>query len=100
MANRDLFKYCPRYCEENVWHLCQEPRFQGLEQDVLIISNALRACAFWEQRAAPRPGVPMFWDYHVVLVMRDGASFVWDLDTTLGFPVSARTYLDRTFRGG
>jgi protein N-terminal glutamine amidohydrolase len=39
------------------------------------------------------------WDYHVLLFAKhehDGWC-AWDLDTTLGWPVRARDYLERTF---
>jgi hypothetical protein len=95
-VQQDKFKYASQYCEENVWHLCQELRFQGLEKYVLIISNPLRACAFWQQRTTNVPQLQV-WDYHVVLLVCDSAWFVWDLDSLLSLPVPMRLYLDETF---
>ena len=95
-VQRDKFKYASQYCEENVWHLCQEPQFQRLEKCVLIISNPLRACAFWQQRYTNSPQ-PQVWDYHVVLLVCDSVWFVWDLDSLLSLPVPMRLYLDETF---
>jgi protein N-terminal glutamine amidohydrolase len=95
----DALRYCPYYCEENVFHLAREPRLQGRPREVVFISNAERACAVWHQRAAVRRGWPIVWDYHVVLLV--GAPWeVWDLDTTLGVPVPAADYLRRSFRPG
>jgi protein N-terminal glutamine amidohydrolase len=92
-------RYCPFYCEENVFHLAQEPLLAGRPREVIFISNADRACAVWHQRAAARPGWPILWDYHVVLLA--GSPWeVWDLDTTLGMPMPAPEYLRRSFRDG
>lgn len=91
-------KYAPFYCEENVWHLCVEPRFDVLLSRVVIISNPSRTCALWAQRAARLFGEPVTWDYHVILVARTATEWeVWDLDATLGFPVSLSRYLVGTF---
>ena len=97
-SNNYQHKYCPRYCEENVWHLCQEPYFASLDSKVVVISNERRACAFWHQRAAHGIGVPTIWDYHVVVLVYANHWCVWDLDSTLGLPVSAREYFSETFR--
>lgn len=89
--------YCPFYCEENLWHLAADARVGEGRRRVLLISNPERKVALWRQRAgeAAHEGL-VVWDYHVVLVAgRD----VWDLDTTLGAPVPAPTYLPETFRG-
>ena len=65
--------------------------------------------ALWSQRAAREKGLPVIWDYHVVLVLRplssrqddmgDGGnshtgSWIYDFDTTLDLPYDAqRGYL-------
>lgn len=90
-------KYCACYCEENVWHLLQEPEFRAAERVVAVISNREGACLFWEQAAAVEPGRPLWWDYHVVLLVRREIWRVYDFDTLLPFPTDARTYLGRTF---
>lgn len=92
-----MHHYTPYYCEENVWHLCDELRRPGVERRVVFISNPSKQCALWHQRAAHAPGEPVLWDYHVILFARDEAWRVWDLDTLLGMPVDLRTYLVRTF---
>ena len=92
-------RYHPFYCEENIHHLCQDARFAGRRRHVLFISGPEKACVMWHQRAAKRPGAPMFWDYHVVLLVEDPWE-VWDLDTTLGLPVPAAEYLLRSFHPG
>jgi protein N-terminal glutamine amidohydrolase len=91
--------YQPYYCEENVFHLARSPDLAGRPREVVFISNDDRSCAIWYQRAAARPGWPILWDYHVVLLA--GAPWeVWDLDSTLGMPVPAAEYLRRSFRTG
>ena len=92
-------RYQPFYCEENVWHLCAEAEGEAL---AVFISNVDRQVALWGQRSAEEPGWPVFWDYHVILMVRPEASStwqVWDLDTVIGLPVPAQTYLDRAFVG-
>lgn len=91
-------KYCARYCEENIWHLAQEPVFAESERVVAIISNAEAACLFWDQRLCEAPDYPVWWDYHVILFVKEDGLRVYDLDTTLPFPIDAATYLRRTFR--
>lgn len=90
--------YCARYCEENIWHLAQHPDFDDCERVVVIISNVEAACLFWDQRMCEAPDYPVWWDYHVILLVRDAGWRVYDLDTALAFPEAATTYLERTFR--
>ncbi len=87
-------RYCACFCEENVWHLCQDAsvRVPKERRRVVFVSNPARRVAMRHQQAG-RGGV-IFWDYHVVLIT---PGVVWDLDTTLGFPVPARTWLDESF---
>lgn len=85
-------RYCPYFCEENVWHLCQDASVgvPVAERSAVFISNRARAVAMRHQRA----GALVMWDYHVVMIAR-GA--VWDLDTTLGMPVPLARYVDECF---
>ncbi|MCX4240707.1 protein N-terminal glutamine amidohydrolase [Paraliomyxa miuraensis] len=93
----------PYYCEENVWQLCVDPRVRGLPRAALVISNSTRTVAVAHQRAAPRPGVPIVWDYHVVLAaygLSKPASptwAIWDPDCTLGMPLPLAVYLRASF---
>lgn len=89
--------YCPFYCEENIWQLCADPRVGGQPRAVLVISNPARTVAVSCQRAAPRPELPVVWDYHVVLAAGGPPGWqVWDLDSTLGMPVPLLEYLRRS----
>lgn len=91
--------YCPYYCEENVWHLCADPRVAAADRRVLFISNPARCVAMWGQRAAPDPEQPIAWDYHVVLLLRPpaGAWEVWDLDALDPGPRAAEGWLLDSF---
>ncbi len=95
--NREAYKYAPYYCEENIWHLCQENDFRPFDRKVVLISNARRQCALWNQRARMGLGEPVLWDYHVVMFFyRDGWQ-VFDLDTLLDVPTPAAKYIECTF---
>ncbi len=95
---RSQYKYCPCYCEENVWHLTQKPAFAKTERIVALISNPEGACLFWNQRVCEKRDEPVIWDYHVILFVRNDEWLVYDLNTALPFPTDADTYLRRTFR--
>ena len=95
-------RYTPYFCEENVWQLAHERAGLPGERRVVFIlgEDPVRPeVAVWEQRAAA--GAPfVVWDYHVVLVARRAAGAgweVWDLDSTLGVPVDAATWIACTF---
>ena len=92
-------RYQACYCEENVWHLCADPRVPGGPRAVLVVSNAARMVAFFRHRGAPE-GLPMVWDYHVVLaVHREGGWRVWDLDSELGVDVPLARWVAESFAG-
>src|SRR5262245_30375274 len=87
----------PFYCEENVWHLCQEPALASRRRDVVFVANAEGACPMWRQKAGR--GKPIVWDYHVVLLAWDPPE-IWDVDCTLGVPLPAITWLQKSFHPG
>lgn len=94
---RDGFRHHPFYCEENVFHLCSHEALGERPRSAVFVSGALGGFVMWHQRAARRPGAPLFWDYHVILLVEDPWE-IWDLDSTLGLPVPAAHYLERSFR--
>ena len=93
------YKYTAAYCEENIWHLASENCFRGLEKKVVLITGPGSHRKLWFQSCSKHDALPVYWDYHVILLVRDGIWQVWDLDTTLEFPVNASTYFPKTFRG-
>ena len=66
---------------------------------MVFVSNVEKSCAIWRHRAAHSPDAPMIWDYHVILLTKEQKRgwIVWDLDTTLDFPVKAKTWLQLSF---
>lgn len=89
--------YQPFYCEENVFHLGARPELADRSPAAVFIRGAGEHCVLWGQRLAQKPGEPVVWDYHVVLLVRDPWQIL-DLDTTLPCPCDAATYLRRSFR--
>jgi hypothetical protein len=97
--DRSDFAYASCYCEENVWHLAQDQRIAHDQAFVVFVSNKRQCCPMWSQRSAPSASVPAVWDYHVVLLARGGDApwMIYDLDSTLPFPVGVDAYLAGTF---
>ena len=95
--NERKFRYQQYYCEENVWYLCKESLFTGLEKRVIFISNETKRCPLRYQRICKPPERPVWWDYHVILICRKDSWMVWDLDTLLGLPISFYDYVKQTF---
>jgi len=92
-------RYCPYFCEENIWHLCTDDRVTRNREPipvedrrVVFISSARGRVAMRKQRAGGLQ--PVLWDYHVVLL---AGGKVWDLDTTLGFPVDLAAWVKDSF---
>jgi protein N-terminal glutamine amidohydrolase len=93
-----LYKSC--YCEENIWHLCQEEQFNQYKQVwIVFISSVDKCVAIAFQQAAKELGKLVFWDYHVVLVTIDhnDHGLVWDLDSYLPFPSEFKDYRKYSF---
>ncbi|MBL4638088.1 MAG: hypothetical protein JKY76_01870 [Proteobacteria bacterium] len=90
--------YQANYCEENIWHLCR--LFTHPEQcaTVVFISNRQQQVALYGQITAKAPGMPVVWDYHVVLcVFREGGWGILDPDYYEGPSVGLNEYIERTF---
>jgi hypothetical protein len=92
-------RYCPYFCEENIWHLAGDPQVARNgepipveERQVAFISNARRWVAMRGQRAGGNRTI--LWDYHVVLLADQK---VWDPDTTLGFPIDLDLWVKGSF---
>jgi len=93
---RGEHRYQAFYCEENVWWLLQHPEVAAQERYALFITNALRQCPLWAQRAGDEDGF-VVWDYHVVAVVVREAPEIWDLDSRLDMPLPLGDYLAATF---
>lgn len=91
-------KYTKCFCEENIWHLCQHGELVEFPKYVIFISNVRKQCPFWFQKSAPAQGF-ICWDYHVVLVVKMAGWKIFDLDTTLPFPIELKEYISLTFKG-
>lgn len=86
-------KYCPFFCEENIWYLCQEESLANFERKVVFIFNKNKYVTMKNQRLATL----VHWDYHVVLLFKNSDWMVADFDTSLTFPCPAEEYLNRSF---
>ena len=93
--NRNDFLYHPFYCEENIWHLCQN---EALKRSyvVYIISEG-KSFPMINQRGAPDPEIPLFWDYHVILLVTNETNRIIDFDTQLPFVNDVAFYCEKSF---
>lgn len=91
------FNYSANFCEENIWHLCQNPALDHFSKKVLIVSNNNRNCPFRFQKSINGDEF-VWWNYHVILLASGkDSSFIYDFDSTLPVPISAIEYLEKTF---
>jgi len=91
------FNYSANFCEENIWHLCQNPALESFSKKVLIVSNSARYCPFRFQKSIQGYEI-VWWNYHVILLATNTeSSFIYDFDSTLPVPLSATEYIDQTF---
>jgi hypothetical protein len=93
--NRETFAYQAAYCEENIWHLCQQNHFQN-SCVVFIFSNG-DEFPMLNQRASGDPALPIFWDYHVVMLVMKKNNQIFDFDTTLAFNTDIDSYFNKSF---
>lgn len=91
------FSYSANFCEENIWHLCQNHELEGFTKKVLIVSNPTKNCPFRFQKSINGDEV-VWWNYHVImLASTSDSSLVYDFDSTLPVPISAKEYFEMTF---
>ncbi len=96
LPQRENYRYHAYYCEENIWHLCQQPELQNSE--VVVIASKGDVFPILCQRAAVTPDTPLFWDYHVVLLWHSkNEHYILDFDTTLPFCIPITRYIQRSF---
>ncbi|CAF1166362.1 unnamed protein product [Adineta ricciae] len=102
-VERDRCVYTACYCEENIWKLCESWKQNDANHlttlYAVFISNQQRQIPVWEQKSSSRDDHLVIWDYHVILVDKSPSStMIYDLDTTLPFPVSVNDYLQLAIR--
>jgi len=105
----DDARYTASYCEESVYLLaarCTAMTHEAIY--VVFISNPNKTVVLFESRAAPEHTesrrFPIFWDYHVILLIPSNSSgafdrrqtWVYDFDSRLHKPCKLEEYLDRT----
>lgn len=109
----------PCYCEENVWRLAHRRLFgpttitntsttdsditvdkENEQYYVVFISNSIKCCPMFHQRASQNVDEPCFWDYHVILIHSSSSSFtqVLDMDSRLDYPCTLDEYIQNTFQ--
>jgi hypothetical protein len=86
----------PFWCEENIWHLAQHTATTAVDSLVLVLTGAQAQVACWNQKAGDDSDA-ILWDYHVVLATYSGGWQIRDLDSRLGYPVTAAEWLRGTF---
>ncbi|KAG9457400.1 hypothetical protein H6P81_001908 [Aristolochia fimbriata] len=104
------FTHTPCYCEENAYFLCKNLCRMGVTDEesrdlfVVFISNEDRRIPLWHQKASSRTDGLILWDYHVICIQvkshgrGNKLHQVWDLDTTLPFPVPLNQYIMEAVR--
>ena len=97
---RQNHAYHAAFCEENIWHLCQQPSLQN-SYVVFIVSKG-EAFPMLNQQASEHPSIPIFWDYHVVLLLmpdekQSEKKQIIDFDTSLEFCTDISTYFKESF---
>jgi len=97
--NKNELLYTAYYCEENIWHLCNNSEIENFEKNIVVISNVEKKCALFYQKINQHfPNIPVVWDYHVILLVFQNEWLVYDFDTILSFPVKLEEYLHKTFQ--
>ncbi|MCP4504438.1 MAG: hypothetical protein GY822_31390 [Deltaproteobacteria bacterium] len=99
---REDAEHQPYFCEENIWRWVQRDDVKNLSGlrnlQVLFISGNGEAFVMGEQRAGKGEFGVVTWDYHVVAAgIFEEQWCIFDLDTRLPFPCSAKRYLDACF---
>ena len=91
--------YSKCYCEENVYKICEAllsvSENLSSAAHVVFLTSASKAFPLWNQKSAPNANTPVFWDYHVLLVL-DGR--VYDHDTCLAWGIPLQEYLEQAIR--
>ena len=92
---REDYLYQAYYCEENIWHLCQCDIFEN--SSVVFIASSGDDFPMLKQRAMATSSKPVYWDYHVVLLVDAKTSLIVDFDTSLPFINEIGAYFSLSF---
>nr|VZI34148.1 unnamed protein product [Spirometra erinaceieuropaei] len=99
--NRNSCVYTPQYCEENVYKLLENIQLTS-ESDfyAVFISNPKKQVPlFFQKKGDANEDNLVVWDYHVIAIEQlPASSIVYDLDTTLDFPISFKDYWSKAVR--
>lgn len=95
ILKREDFLYQSCYCEENIWHLCQNEQLNN--SYVIFVASKGGFFPMLNQQAGNHLTIPIFWDYHVILLVLGEKNQIVDFDTTLPFCVDIDTYFSRSF---
>jgi len=92
---REAFLYQPSYCEDNIWHLCQHEQLKN--SHVIFIASKDDSFPMLCQRITDEPHTPIFWDYHVILLVQGETNQILDFDTSLPFNNDVASYFADSF---
>lgn len=96
LPQREHYAYHSRYCEENIWLLCQQAEFA--DSEVIFMAAQAECFPILCQRAAEASDEPLFWDYHVVLLWHSAEQpYLLDFDSTLAFCTPLSEYFTASF---
>jgi len=94
----DIIAYQKCYCEENVYKLCETLRLSETSKNegfVIFLTSGSKAFPLWYQKSSTNAETPVFWDYHVLLVLNGR---VYDIDSCLSWGISLEEYLALAIR--
>jgi len=102
LNSMDQFRYCPCYCEENVFHLlaklAAETGSDLCDLFCVFLTSPGKQFPILRQKNGSGDLGQIVWDYHVLAIMyHTGERFfqVWDLDTTMNLPAPFAEYADQ-----
>ena len=98
MINTSNCLYTSQFCEENIWHLCQQICADGnfTQSEVIFLSNTNKQIAVYSQQAVPAHQA-IIWDYHVILKTNyQNKTVIFDFDSRLSFPCLINDYLSNS----
>ncbi|VVC26234.1 Protein N-terminal glutamine amidohydrolase, alpha beta roll [Cinara cedri] len=95
--------YTLSFCEENIWHLAKlildlNKDTSDLKAYVIIMLNPNKCVHLWKQDSPQKDGL-LFRDFHtLVITEHQDQTMVFDINTTLPFPVPFSHYCQEAVR--